>query len=66
MSDPHYTWLFLLLTSSITGYFVISSHENHIIVLISKKNPKKNIFNENKFQIDFGMHSYFVLVFTAH
>ena len=34
MCDPHYIWLFLILILSISHNFVISNHENHIILLI--------------------------------
>ena len=37
MRDPHYIWLFLILISYIPRYFVISNHQNHIIIWISKK-----------------------------
>ena len=50
MCYPHYIWLFLILISSISHYFVIS---NHIILLISKTNSKQILFNKKKFQINF-------------
>ena len=44
MRDSHYIWLSFKLILSIPHYFVTSNHENHIILLISKKNCKKNSF----------------------
>ena len=41
MCDPHYIWLFLILILSIPYNFVISNHENHIILFIKKKIPQK-------------------------
>ena len=40
MCDPHCIWLFLILILSIPRNFVISNHENHIILLIKKRNFK--------------------------
>ena len=48
--DSYYIWLFLISILSIPCYFVISNHENHFLLLISKK---KILFNKKKFQIDF-------------
>ena len=53
MRDPHYIWLSLILILSILCYFVISNHENHIILLISKKVSKKILLKKKKFQIKF-------------
>ena len=49
--DPHYICLFFIQILSILCNFVISNHENHIILFISEKIFEKNIFNKQKFQI---------------
>ena len=53
--NPHYIWLFVRAFQylSIPCNFVISNHENHIILLISKKVSKKILLKKKRFQIEF-------------